>query len=419
MEGEGAMKRHWLPLASLAMAALVQASASAQDKEVPKWRLDPYTKNDPEVMAKLGYVSYGPFTFGQRGRKTVTTEQVDQDLSYAQLLWVETEHFKIGTSLASWATASDSLTRNKIRAELQRLKAIIPKVNPKARKLTPWLRLHLTAMRMEDLYREFLKWVDVEDSEFPRGKSDVIAGRGRFLGYGPYLGMQGKFLILLTDRGDTYGDYVQRYIGKSGEFGQRWHFQGVGCLFYGTASDLEGGRLQHDTAMHCDLAFNVAHSLVDGFRHYSYDAPVWITEGLAHWFQRRVNPRWNSFSQNESTVANKRPLWKWEPYTRKLIAGGKFSPFSEVYTWRDFGQIDFDDHVLIWSRWDFLMSMGPEKFSEFMFQVKGRVNPRTWAVDQTDLVGATRTALRKTYGLTPLSFDDRWKEWVMENYSAK
>ena len=62
------------------------------------------------------------------------------------------------------------------------------------------------------------------------------------------------------------------------------------------------------------------------------------------------------------------------------------------------------------------MSFGPEKFAEFLFQVKGRVDPTTWIVDQKDLVGATRTALRKTYGLTPLSFDEKWREWVMENY---
>ena len=405
-----------LTAALLCMTATI---APGQDGELPRWRIDPYTKNDPELMAKLGYVSYGPFGFGQRGREEVTTEQIDASLDYAQILWVETEHFRIGTELGPWPTASDSNTRQKLRGELTRLKEILPKVNPKTGKLTPWLRLHLTAMRMEDLYREFLELVGVDDSEFPAGKEDVIIGRGRYLGYGPYLGMTEKFLVLVTDRGTTYGDYMQRYIGKSGDFGQRWHFTGVGSLFYGTATDLEGGRLKHDTALHCDLAFNVAHSLVDGFRHYSYDAPVWITEGLAHWFQRRVDPRWNSFSQNESTVANKRPLWRWEAHTRKLIASGKFTPFSEVYTWRDFSQIDFDDHVLVWSRWDFLMSLGQPKFSEFLFHVKGRVDPETWQVDQRDLVGATRTALRRTYGLTPLNLDDRWKAWVKENYSAQ
>jgi hypothetical protein len=193
----------------------------------------------------------------------------------------------------------------------------------------------------------------------------------------------------------------------------------VGALFYGTSADLEDGRLRHDTALHCDLVFNVAHGLIDGFRHYSYDAPVWITEGLAHWFQRRVDPKWNSFSQNESSLADKTPLWRWEAETRQLIATGKGTPFSDLYTWRDFSQINFQDHILIWSRWDFLMSFGKEKFAEFMFQVKGRVDPTTWLTDQDDLVGATRTALRNAYGLTPLDFDDKWKEWVAASYATR
>jgi hypothetical protein len=143
---------------------------------------------------------------------------------------------------------------------------------------------------------------------------------------------------------------------------------------------------------------------------------VWINEGLAHWFQRRIDPRWNSFTQNEGGLADLRPLWKWEQETRQLILAGKGAPFSEMYTWRDFTQISFIDHILMWSRWDYLMTLGPEKFATFMFEVKGRVDPKTWVADEAELVAATREALRKAYGLTPLSLDERWKEWVLKTY---
>jgi hypothetical protein len=54
-----------------------------------------------------------------------------------------------------------------------------------------------------------------------------------------------------------------------------------------------------------------------------------------------------------------------------------------------------------------------------MFLVKGRVEPGTWLPDMKDLVGATRDALQEAYELSPLSFDEKWKEWVIKTYAAQ
>ncbi len=388
---------------------------AAQDP-LPAWKLDPYTRNEPALMAKVGYASYGPFAFGQRGHEVASSAEIEQRLSYAEILWVETAHFHIGLNLPEWRLPDEIETRRKIRAELERLHAILPRVNPRARVLDPWLRLHLTAMRLEDVYGEFQAFLGVSDSDFPADKSKVISGQGRYMGYGPYLGMASKYLIFVTTKTGTYLDYQQAHIGKTTKFGQRWHFTDVGALFYGVALDMDDGRLRHDTALHNDLIFNTVHGLCDGFRHYSYDLPVWIREGLAHWFERRNDPRWNTFTQNEGGLADKRPLWRWEPETRRLVAAGKGTPFSEMYTWRDYSQIAFEDHILMWSRWDFLMTKDREQFARFMFAVKGRVDPKTWLVDQADLVGATREALREIYGLSPLALDEEWRAWVLKTY---
>ena len=67
---------------------------------------------------------------------------------------------------------------------------------------------------------------------------------------------------------------------------------------------------------------------------------------------------------------------------------------------------------------DWLMSQGPEKWQKFLFAVKGRVD-KDWSPDQTDLVGAVRTALKEAYGLSILNFDDHWAKWVKETYPSK
>jgi len=412
------MKRAGLwVLCALVLAG--QAPGQKSRAQSRKWRTDPYTRNDPKAMQKAGYISFGSFEFGQRGRKVATTEQIDEALPKARILWVETRHFRIGISLAAWAVPNDLQTRRKLRGELERLAVVLPRVKPRTRVLDPWLRIHLIAMRAEEQYREFLDWVGVDDSEFPESADKVVIGRGRYLGYGPYLGMQQKYLLFITEEVDTYVTYMQTFTGKRGDYGQRLHFLDIGALFYGVAAKMEGSAFRHDTALHANLTFNIAHGFVDGFRHYSYDVPVWISEGLAHYFERRVSPLYNSFSQSESVLADTKPGTRWRLLTRKLITAHKGTPFARIMTWRDFGQIGYDDHVLIWSRWDYLMSMGKEKFAEFMFQVKGRIDPKTWIVDQSDLVGATRDGLRKAYGLTPLSLDEEWQAWVRKTYPTR
>ena len=80
--------------------------------------------------------------------------------------------------------------------------------------------------------------------------------------------------------------------------------------------------------------------------------------------------------------------------------------------------ITYNDHIAVWSRFDWLMSQGPAKWQKFLFTVKGRVDAN-WFPDQSDLVGATRDGLREGYGLSPLNFDERWAEWVKATYPAK
>jgi hypothetical protein len=212
---------------------------------------------------------------------------------------------------------------------------------------------------------------------------------------------------------------MKAYLGRDSKFGQRWHFKDVGCLIFTIATECDEGRLKHDTALHCSVAFNLSQNLLDGFRYYSYDLPVWIREGIGHWYERRVDPKWNSFDQTEGSPADMRKTWRWEPLVRGLVTGGgKFAPFAEAYTWRDFGTITFNDHMAIWSRFDFLMAQGQEKWRTFLFEIKGRVDAQ-WLADQSDLVGATREALQKAYGISVLQFDEKWGEWVKATYPAQ
>ena len=100
---------------------LVSAMAYAQAEKTPKWRIDPHTKNDPELMAKAGYVSFGPFRFGNLADKPITSANIDATLDYIQILWTETTHFRIGTNLPAFTVPEDPETKAKMRKELEEL----------------------------------------------------------------------------------------------------------------------------------------------------------------------------------------------------------------------------------------------------------------------------------------------------------
>lgn len=409
------------PLLAVTLLAVTVAPplAAQRQPKLPRWRIDPHTGNDPKSMEKAGYVSYGPFPFGERGPQVATSEDIDKHLNYENFLWIETAHFKLGASMPAWNVPMDPDTREKIRTELTELSAKLPKINPKTRTLTPWLRMHLLAHRCEKIYAEFQGMLGVTDADFPAKKEDVIVGAGRFMGYGKYLGMQEKYLLLITEKGSTCEDYIKSFTGRDTNYGQRWHYIQSGALLYAIGLGMEGGRLKDDTALHAHLEHNLVHNFIDGYRSYSYDTPVWITEGLAHWFERRISLRFNSFCRDEGAAHNPPSNWNWKPEVRSAVLAGKYKPFAEVMGWRQYSAINWPDNEFLWSRWDYLLATEPKKFADFMLQVKGRVDPKTWSVDQSDLVSACREALRTVYNLTPLSLDEKWAEWVKATYPSQ
>lgn len=404
----------------LALAAAAPAAAQTKDK-LPKWKIDPYTKNDPEAMKKAGYVSFGPFDVGNIGDNPTSTTQIEEKLPYIRILWIETKHFRLGCELPQWTLPMDMATRRKIRAELEELAEKLPRIKPKTRRLDPWLRAHLYAHRLEKLYSEIQELFGVTDADFPQDPTKPIVRHegARYMGHGPYLGMKSKYCVLLFEKMESHRTYLATFIGRNTKFPQRWHFKESSTMMLSNATDLNEGKNKHDTALHCSVAFNVSQLLLSGFRYYSYDLPVWIREGFAHYWCRRVDEKWPSYDQQEGGIAEMKSTWKWAPYVRNLVVtNGKFEPFAEVMKWRDFGEFRFNDHAATWSRMDWLISQGPEKFRKFLFAVKGRVD-ENWYPDQTDLVGAVREALKDAYGLNPLNFDDRWGEWVKETYPSK
>lgn len=407
---------------TLTVGTTLVSPVEAQDRNrgLPRYKIDPYTKNDPEIMEHLGYVSYGPFEFGQRGRDPLTTDVLDEQYPDEELLWVETEHYRIGLGLETDAVPQNPERKALIRAELERLKERgLPRVNPKARRLDRWLRLHLYAQRIEDHYAEMERLYGVTDETFPQDAEQRMSWPGDYAGEGPFLGQKNKFLILLFEHQGPFEGFMRDFLGRRSKLGQHWNFIEVDSLIYTYCAESveDDGRLKKDEPMHAHVIHSITHQLVDGYMHYSYDLPVWIRSGLAHYFERQVTPKFNSFLRGEGSTPFGRVDWKFEKVARKLIVKDEVTPFSALNRKREYAELTFEDHVLAWSRMQYLLTLGDEKFATFMRLSKTQVDKQGQVSD--NIVEGVRDALKEAYGMSPLTLDERWKAWALETYPAK
>ena len=148
--------------AALALLCLAPL-APAQDKPA---RNDPagcpYCGNDPELLAKAGLVSHGPFEFGKAPHDTRSVD----DALVSDIYWIESAHFELGIGIGAYRVTQNE--KEKLRGELARLAEVLPEVDPKAKLLDEWLRTHLFAQRCEDADARFLELVQKTEADFPQ-----------------------------------------------------------------------------------------------------------------------------------------------------------------------------------------------------------------------------------------------------------
>jgi hypothetical protein len=392
--------------AALLLVASLTATLAAQRGRLPE--VSPYTKGEPERMQKAGILSYGPFPFAGK-----TTSDVAAAMISTQYIWIEVAHHRIGLDLPPYTVPTGESPR--IREELTELAKVLPTVNPKAKILDPWLRLHLYAHRAEKFYLKFQELLGVTDASFPGERPN------NYMGEGPFLGEKGKFEVLITDRVDNHAYFVRTFYGAPQKYGKLHNFPELDtlCLAFPTRGtpNLTG----RDPQVHNSMVHLLTHLYFDAYRHYSYDVlPAW-KEGLAHYLRWNNDPEYPYFMLDEAAAEIDIHTDKWKVEARKLALAGEALPFSKMLTIHAYGDLDAKAHLSLFSKVDFLIEGfpdGKERFRKFMNLVKGRLNPDTTG-DGSDMTGCFRDAIQQAYGLNALNFDEQWKEWVLATYPAR
>lgn len=382
---------------------LLASAAVAQDKPP---RNDPsncpYCHNDPAVLARAGLVSHGPFEFGATPNDT---RSVDAAL-VSDIYWIETPHLEIGLGLSPYRVPQKE--KEKIRAELTELQRALPEVDPKTKLLDEWLRVHLFAQRGEAAYKRFLELVKKTDADFPKIGDKWLIGTP-FRGTGPYLGMAGKYEVLMLESESEHVAFLNDQFGLTIPRTQRWHV--VDRETVDVTLHLQQGNLKTDEALHGHFVFNLAHNFFDGFRHYSYETPLWIHEGLAHCMEREICTRYNTFDATEGGLAQETRKEAWIPDAHKLAASGTAPRMAELINLQSYASFTLDTHFTTWSMVDYLLRTQPDGFACLLNALKGRVT-KEGMPDGGSLKDAHREAFQSCLGMSYAEFDQAWAAWL-------
>lgn len=384
-------------------AALVAAGALAQRPNEPTTCA--WCHNDPTLMAASKIVSHGGFEFG-----STDTKSIDGLMATSDIRWIETEHFQIGFALGQQKVKQED--KDKIRTELSRLAQTLPEVNPRTKFLDPWLRAHLYAQRCEDLWQRFLVLLKIDLKAFP-SKQQSWDMKGKYMGEGPYIGQAGKFELLILPSEAALTTFLREQFGLLIKQTQRWNVIPRDTLI--AVIHAEQGNLRDDEALHGHVAFNLGINLLDGYKHYSYETPIWIREGLGHFLEREINPRFNTFDSSEGAVADKTNKENWQVEVKKLIQQGETVRLAELVAVKSYAELTLRHHYTAWSLIDFMAKVHPDGFACLNDKIHGRTNAKGIG-DGSNLNDAHRDAVKECFGMGYAEIDQAWEVWALANY---
>ena len=375
---------------------------------------DPYTAGDKAALAAAGYVSLGPFPFGNNH----TSAMVGELLGTEPLAWIETAHFRIGCALSPLELkGTEEWSRDWIdatRRELTELKRVLPHINVRTKVLDGWLRAHLIALRLEHLYAEVLANLGLREEWFPKRPGADARDAESFRGDGPYLGMREKFTVLLLQKAASHARYTRAYQGI--EIGEpiRFHDGAFGCMYWGGSEETGNGLFHNDMALHAHLIFNVAHNLYTCYRGFSHDLPTWFATGLGHWHSRRVCPRFPTYDRRDDQDRDPRSeFWQWD---KRVVGMAKFNVFEPLVTFleRDkAGEFNLEQHIESWALVDFLISTHKAATFRFLHALKAPLHGRLRAPTRPELAALQRAALAAAFDCDAEGLEGRWREHLL------
>lgn len=355
---------------------------------------------EPAVMAALGVSSWGPVAIGPTALGG--SEGLQKELPMAEWLFLETAHFRWASSLGPETLKTEDRTR--LEPYFERLREAGVPVHARPKKMSPRLRLMLMGLRAEDLHTRFLELIGHTDADFPASRQP----EGPYMGNGPYLGEADKFELVVHKAAQTHYLFCKDHMGAAVTGSLRWHFKDPHKLFASVpASDSD---LRKDRWLWGHLAHDLGHMFFAAYKHFSYQPPVWLDEGLALFLEREEEPTSITTEGEEGTLNEDVRAKDWKKELRK-IAAAKEPRLAELFTRNTLGSLSELEAASCWSRVAFLVEEHPMAFAELLGGIKGQLDAAGYP-SGADLVGLQRRLFTEHFTWAPADFDTAYFEWL-------
>ncbi len=379
------------------IAALIALSL---DSFAQKSKADvcPWCKNDPDTMKTAGVVSHGPMPIGPW-----SSADLPAKLPASQWIALETPHMRFASSLP--ATEVELADQARVKSELDRLRVVLPAVPVKPKTLDPWLRLHLIAMKSEEFYARFQRLLGVTDADFPESRSAT----GPFMGDGRFLGEKEKFEVVLHSSRVTHNLFTKEFTGAQVTGALRWHFPTTHKLL--ASIPCEDPDLKKDRWLFPHVVHNLSHLYLCAYKHFSYDPPTWLDEGLALAMEKEIEPKSATNEGEEGTYRDRVAPADWSAQARKMIATGDHWKTANLMRIREVGELTPDALCTSWSMTRFLIEEHPRELAALLGGLKGQLDAQGFP-NGSDMPGIQRKLLKEIFDWTPQTLDEKWVEWV-------
>lgn len=356
---------------------------------------------EPRPLSELGFVSQDPQPIGDPALGSFADRFPEVEWYY-----LETAHFRIASSLEKMKLSGKD--KKRLAPELEALAPYFPSLGTKPSSLPPEVYVVLTGMRLERLYSEFQQIAQVTDRDFPESRA-AQKGQGPYMGDGPYLGEREKYEVVLhADRLD-HMDFTEWQRGIRANDTVRWHNRKPSKLI--VSMPCVDGDLRQDRWLWPHLAHNMAHMLFDGYKFFAYDPPLWLSEGLALWFEKRIEPESFTRDGGEGVFFEPDRSKDWSEDARKLVKKKDHATMAKLIAARGPADLDRAANVTAWSLTVFLIEKHPDQYAQLLGAVKAQLDEQGYPTGRK-LPALQREQMRELWGWTPMQLEEAWVRWI-------
>ncbi len=382
-----------VPLTLLFVCWLAWCVAPLQAQK-KKDEVCPWCKHDPVLMQAAGIVSHEAGPFG-----TYEAGELPKKLPSAQWVFLETAHVRLASNMP--AVNLDTKEALLVEAELARLALVLPGVPKKTKKLDPWLRAHLWAMKAEEFYARFQRLLQVTDADFPESR-----GAGPFMGDGKYLGERDKFELILHQSRSTHALFTKDLAGVTVTGALRYHVPKRHKML--ASIPCEDADLKKDPQLFAHVGHVLSHLLLCAYKHFSYDPPLWLDEGLALYLEKELDPNSTTNEGEEGMYTDTQGPREWVSAARKLVAAGKGVGVTQMLAMKEVGELSEEMRLSCFAAVRWLVLEKPEALAKILGGVKGQLDEQG-IPNGKNLVDLQRKLLQEHLNMNFLQFDEAWK----------